>query len=252
MLGEKFALKYLTDELGEIYTDNNKIICIVDENKIKDRKNIIFNKLDDRKRRIIKRYKLNSKEIIYLIKGINFNNNISIQSLNGATIYISDSTFNKLFSINVEGNVNIDNVIFNTGLLCNITADNIIISNILVKKNIRQEPILLGIYAKNNLSIKNSCFGYSFENLYLMMKANNEMLLDNIIIDSEKTKIEAGKLISLDNCNYISKNNIIINSSLYDISNICSKEVIFNGIKYNGNTSYIFSNNSDNFEMKRK
>lgn len=251
MLGKKIALKYLTDELGEIYIDDNKIICLVDENKIKDKKNIIFNKLNDRKRRIIKRYNLTDKEIVYLIRGMDFNSNISIQSLNGATIYIIDSLFNKSFSINAEGNINIDNIIFNTGSLCDITADNININNIIVRKNVRQDPILLGIYAKNNLNIKYSHFGYSFEKLHIMLKANNEMMLENVIIDSENAKIEAGKLVSIEDY-YIAENGMIINSDLYNIGNIHAKKVVLNGTKYDDELCYSFSNECNNLEMKRK
>ena len=84
-----------------------------------------------------------------------------------------------------------------------------------------------------------------------MLKANNEMMLENVIIDSENAKIEAGKLISIEDY-YIAENGMIINSDLYNIGNIHAKKVVLNGTKYDDELCYSFSNESNNLKMKRK
>jgi len=249
---KRFAFKKITDDLGFFYNSDDKFICWIDEKNIKYTKNIILNRLDEHKRKLIEKYNLKNKKIVYVISGVEFNNNISIQGLNGVNIDINNCTFNEPFSINVEGNLTMSNVTFNIDSLTDITADNIKIKNVILHRNEKKEPVLLGIYARENLNISNSFLGYGHENLSLMLKANNEMIFNNFTIDSEIVKLEANNLMAFNNVNIIANKNAIIYSKLYDIHNIYTKEVIFNNIKYNDNNLYGFnSENNMKLEMKR-
>ena len=239
---KNLSLKKLTDNLGYLYESKDKFICLIDEEKIKNKNVISLNKMNDKKKKIIKRYHLDKKETVYIIDGIIFDDFVTINGYNGMKLYLKDCIFNGPFSIEIDGELILENNKFGTNSLCDITSNNILVNGILLCKNQKEDPVHLGIYAKENLIINDSIFGYSDEKLYLMLKANKKMELNKTYVNAEVVKIDANNLNTDDKTYIDASNRIILNTNEpFDI-NIRANEVVYNKEQYNTEDMKTFSN----------
>lgn len=155
-----YAKKYLTDNLGKVVEDDEKITCYVKKSKVK-KKDYNYTiacfgigENEDRKK-IAKAYKLD-KPIRYVIDGLELNKHrVYIFGYNDCEVIIKNCSFGLDLCVHVNGKCTLDNTDIKTFSYLSISANDkidVIDSNVGNKK----KNIKVSFAATNGLNITNS------------------------------------------------------------------------------------------------
>lgn len=241
-LYKKHLMRIMTNKLGKVTEDDDKIICYVEKNKCKRDKYhytipcygnaVTYNYSDLSK-------KLNlDKPIYYVINNISFDKNVSIFGYNNCEVTIKNCNFEYGLYVNINGQCTIENPSVKAFLSnLSISADNLIVKNM----NIKNELILteynlnISLYADNKLSIIDSNIGRKNERINISIIARNNINLINSKIESNKIQCKTKSIQTDENSALITRDKLNLNVDNFNYLIVTSPLIIYNGNTFKNN-----------------
>lgn len=238
-------IKEHTKDLGKIEEHDDKIICYVNNKKLKKYKSspyyeIYFKHILDKE--IATSYKLN-KPIYYIIEDMNFDRMLQFYSVPDTYIKFKNCSFNDAIRIIQADNVIFENnkylnkyylYLFNKcfleGRIQNLEFINEEFIN--CEKNKLRNYFGINVEA-NNIKIINSQVNADERNGIISLKVKDNLIIQDseifapiIDIDSKNIQTKDSALIATEIVNIKNENN-------NEIANVQSKEIIYNGLNIN-------------------
>ena len=228
----KLVMKKLTNNLGKVVEDDEKITCYVKKSKLKkEYYNYIIAcfGVGENEEKVAEAYELN-KPIRYVIDGIEFKKHgVNIFGYNNCEVIVRNCNFKFDVYIHVNGKCTLDNTRIKTFSHLLIGANDLIIKNI---NNDHIEVIgqksNIGFGANNRFDIINSNIGNKKENINISFSAINVLNIDNSKIIGAKIDCEAPKIEIHNNAQLSAKKCVTINSGCFDPIDITSPVVKLN------------------------
>lgn len=259
-----YAKLILTDRLGKVVEEDDKLICYVKQNKCKKRdllnslscKGVNYNK------EIADTYHLN-KKIYYVFENINFLE-IMFELLGycDCEIIIRNCTINVPynFKISVDGKLTIENTNIIGAKSINIGATELNLNNVNINGLISAKELEVVFSSRENINITNCNVGKTnsnltdyFEELYgnvnkVELIANNDINIKKSKINGE-SKVECisnnGVINTDDDSILISKTEVLVEGNNFESININSPKIILNGNTIKSEENNIKLNNDN-------
>lgn len=228
-----YAKNYLTNNLGKVVEDDEKITCYVKKSKIKNKnqeRNIICSGIGEikEKKKIAKAYKLD-KPICYVIDGLESSQEHNIYGSNDCEVIVKNCKFERGLSIYVIGKCTLDNTNIKIITYSSIGANELVIKNI---SSDQMEFIgyesTIRISSNNKTDIINSNIGSKNMDSKVMIISANELNItnssiigkevqckSNIINADEKSSLTATDKVALKTNNF---NPININAPIIELN----------------------------------
>ena len=251
----KYAMNYLTNNLGEVIDDDEQITCYVKKNKIAKNEKYSYAidclgiENDDYRKKIAKAYNLD-KPICYVIDGIELDGELKIFG-KGCEVIIKNCSFSLGLSVSGESKLTIDNTYINIFNYLSIYANELVI------KNMRSEQLndiyynsrlIFTSYSK--LDLIDSDIGNNKQRFIFCAKDSLNIVNSTITgkeIECESSKINADEKSSLTASNIVSLKNVDFISI-----NITAPVITLNGEELeNENGKGVFRKSTDSLELKR-
>ena len=215
------ALSKIVGNLGKVVESDDKIICYVDENKIKRKKSILV--IDcSKKEELCEKYNIN-KPIYYILEGININENKKLFiSGSNCNVIIRNCNFNIDTSIYIEGKCILDNTYIKSFFITPFYAHELIIKNMNRRIEDVEPNLVMAFSARDKISVIDSNVGQENCQNSIFFNSKNEINFINSKISGDIIKCTCKKII-MDNTSYIiSKNKVYIESKTSTLKNITS------------------------------
>ena len=190
-----YAINYITNNLGKVIEDNNKIICYVKRNKIKKKDySYVIGCHGIENKKIATTYNLN-KLIIYVIDGLKFKNNkVYIFGYNNCEIIIKNCNFELDLDIQTNGKCTLDNTNITAFSYLSIDANELTIKNM----NAEQIKVIspksnIDFYASNKIEVVDSNIYSNQKNkqVSISFTTNNELNFINSNINAKNVICES-------------------------------------------------------------
>jgi len=216
------AKRYLTNHLGKVVEDDEKITCYVKRSKIKNKDyhyTIACHGIGEKEKNIAKAYKLN-KPICYVIDGIELKNyNVFIFGYDDCEVIIKNCNFGLGLSISFNGKCTLDNTNITDVSNLSISAKELVIRN-MDSEQIRlicssTEPCKIKFYSNDRIDVIDSNIGIQKENINVSFKTTNELNIVNsnfigkevecessVINVAEKSSLTATEKVNLQTDNF--------------------------------------------------
>lgn len=258
------VLKNITNKLGKIKNDDEKIICYVDNKKLKRYKKgkwisryklfIKSNKMYSEE--ILNTYKIN-KPIHYVIKGMNFKDSVEVFAPIDTTIVFGDCKFNREFNVFFGDNIILENNEYydedafyrNSIFFCTINAKSVkFLDDNFINKSKSNIENKFGIKINSdNLEIINSTFSTKNNEGVLSIKSKQVYIEDSTIKSKKEIYINADDLKVVGAKIKSQKQVVIDNKNNNYIAGVTSPKTIYNGVDL---TKHYFLN-PKNLELQK-
>ncbi len=229
-------MNYLTNNLGEVIEDDEKITCYVKKNKIKKNKNIKYSyaidcsgiENDDHRKKIAKAYNLD-KPICYVFDGFELRGNLSIFS-GSCEVIIKNCSFDLGLFVIAGGKITLDNTYINIFNYLSIYANELVIKNMRseqLKEYSRESMITFDSHSKLDLidsNIGNNEQRFRFCAKDTLNIVNSNVTGKEIECESKSSKINADEKSSL-----TASNKVSLKTDDFNSINITAPLITING-----------------------
>ena len=150
----KWYIKTITNDLGIVIEEEDKLICYVDKNKFKG-SNLCINCSNFKNKILADRFRLN-KKIVYVIDGFDEKYSfVEIESDEDCEVIIKNSAFSGEVSINAHGNLYINSVLINDVNSFNLFAESLKINKLDIMSEKTCECFInaISVFELNNSNI---------------------------------------------------------------------------------------------------
>lgn len=218
----------ITNNLGIVVELDNKIICYVDSQKLKEKDGfceIFCSGVNDEEREILETYGLN-KPIQYIISDSNFlQSRVCIIANKSADVLIRNCNFDSFESILGDGNCIIENSNIKSQGNLYIVANNIVIKGTTIQKAENQE--VASIAAKYTLDIIDSNIDTFNDQLSISAtsSATSGLNVTNSKLIGSKVEMLSNNVVVDDDSQVVVKDNVHILSHIPVTLNINGKKV---------------------------
>lgn len=239
MLYRYFLKKKITNNLGKVIEENDKLICYVNRKKCKSNKkeyNIIcINRLD---RDIIDKYGLD-KDIYYVFDDLDFNKKVNIIGDEKSHISINNSKFDYGLSIYTDGRCSLDRTFIRAYNLFVVHAYDLEIKdmNICNVMSALNYNLIVNLEVDKKLDVINSSIGQLKTNTKIMISSekfsalNSKISADNVLIDSNN--------ILFDNSVIIGNREVELINNKFKNVDVKSSNIIYNKNKINKSSEIV-------------
>ena len=207
-LNRTLIKKRITNNLGKVVEEDDKIICYVKKNKCKKEKfNYIIacHGIRKKDKELLEKYNLN-KPICYIIDGLKFEDDkVNIWGYNNCEVIIKNCHFGFGLQTHINGKCTFENTYIRDLSYLSLSAKDLIIKNMDISNQLKYSDLRLGIIlaADNKLEINNSSIGRIKEKTNVRLLAGKQLEIYNSkisgdIVECESPKIIAGKKSSIE------------------------------------------------------
>ena len=253
----KNKMNYLTNNLGEVIEDDEKITCYVKKNKILKSGDYSYDidclgiDNDDYRKKIAKAYNLD-KPICYVFDGLELRGKLSIYS-GSCEVIIKNCSFDFGLFVIAGGKFTLDNtyININTFNYLSIYANELVIKNMRseqLKENSREPMITFDSHSK--LDLIDSNIGNNEQRFRFCAIDTLNIVNSNVTgqeIECESSKINADEKSSLTASNIVS-----LKTGDFNSLNITAPVITLNGEKLeNENGKGVFRKSTDSLELRR-
>lgn len=230
---KKDVMKVMTDNLGKIVEEEDKIICYVEKKKCKKGKYCYVipcfgNAVRYNNKKLAKKLKLD-KPICYIIENIDFDKRVSIFGYNDCEVIIRNCNFEQGIYGHINGKCIIENSYIKAFLdNTSISAKNLAIKNMTIKNELIYPNCQLKFSADNKLEIVDSNIGRKKEQTTIILESGNSIDLVNSKIESDIITLKA-KAISANEKSNLIADKLNLNIEEFNNLNITSPLIVYNG-----------------------
>ncbi len=253
-----YVKNYLTDNLGEVVEDNEKITCYVKKWKVKKQHyhyniNCYGIGKDEERKKTAKQYKLD-KPICYVIDNLEFKNDeVCIFGYDDCEVIIKNCNFGLNLWVHVNGTCTLDNTHIQTFSYLSISADNLIIKN-MSRENIKvtdyESKINFG--GNNKIDVIDSNIGNKERDINVFFGANNELNFVNSDIVGKAIKCESKRITMDEKSSLTATNEVVIKGKDFKQMSINAPTKVLNGEKIQTkNEAVVIKNTTNPLSVKR-
>lgn len=226
------AKKILTNNLGKVVEDEEKLICYVDKRKVKKEKysyKIACFGISGTTKELAEAFNLN-KPICYIIDGINLKRHQAyIFGYNNCEIIIKNCNFGLNLILRNSGKCTLDNINITTGIgFLSLSANELVI------KNMEKEQIEIfgsnhniGFDADDKLNIIDCNLGNEKYNISL--NATNELNIINSNITGNNVSCEAKKINVDEKSTLLAADKVDLKADDFNPINIIASSIVYKG-----------------------
>lgn len=252
-----FAKKYLTNNLGKVVEDDEKITCYVKKKKVKNKGyHYVIDcrgtgKVNEQKK-IAKAYNLD-KPICYVIDGFESEHGLKIYGCSNCEIIVKNCNFMFNVFISVDGKCTLENTDIDIFSNLSISADELIIKN----TNLEQINVIscesnIRIGACKSVVVVNSNIGNKNKDLTVSLLAPNELNIVNSDISGKCIVCESNSININENSSLIATDKVDLKIDDFNPINIEAPIVVLNGEKIiNEKKSIVLKKITDLLALKR-
>lgn len=231
----QYLKKQLTNNLGKVVEDDEKITCYVKSNKIKNNKynySIACFGITEEEKDIAKAYNLN-KPICYVIDGIELKKySTYIFGYDNCEVIINNCNFGFGLCISVHGKCTLSNTNITTFSHLSIGANELIIKDMDSNQiNIIGSEYHFLFGADDKMEIVNSNIDNHEKNIKISMLATNELNVINSNIVSKEIKCKSDTINTDEKSSLIATDNVNLQTNNFNPINVSAPEIVFNGEK---------------------
>ena len=229
---KKDVIKTITNNLGKVVEEEDKIICYVKKKKCKEDKYhytipCFGNAYQYNYKELAQKLKLN-KPICYIIENIDFDKSVSIFGYNDCEIIIRNCNFEQGIYGHINSKCTIDNSYIKAFLdNTSISAKNLTIQNMTIKNELYSN-CQLKFSADEKLEIIDSNIGKLNEQTTIILESGNNINLVNAKIESDVIAVKA-KAISANEKGNLIADKLNLNIEEFNNLNIKSPLIVYNG-----------------------
>jgi len=250
-----YVKKYLTNNLGKVVEDNDKITCYVKKNKIEKKKyryTIACFGIGEEQKKIARAYNLD-KPICYVIDGIELEQHKAyILGYNDCEVIIKNCNFGLDLCIHVNGKCTLDNTNIVTFSYLSIGANELIIKNMnseQIKVITSESDISFG--ANDRIEIIDSTIGTQNKNIELSFFATNELNIVNSNILGKEVVCHSSKINSNENSSLTARDRVTLKTNDINSININSPVIVLNEEEITNEKKSIVLKNAKSLTQKR-
>lgn len=229
---KKDVIKTITNNLGKVVEEEDKIICYVDKKKCKKDKYhytipCFGNAVSYNYKKLAQRLKLN-KPICYIIENIDFDKRVSLFAYNDCEVIIRNCNFEQGIYGHINSKCTIDNSYIKAFLdNTSISAKNLTIQNMTIKNELYSN-CQLKFSADEKLEIIDSNIGKLNEQTTIILESGNNINLVNAKIESDVITVKAKNIYTDEKSNLIT-DKLNLNIEEFNTLNITSPLIVYNG-----------------------
>lgn len=230
---KKDVMKIMTNNLGKVVEEEDKIICYVEKKKCKEDKYhytipCFGNAYQYNYKELARKLNLD-KPICYIIENIDFDKRVSIFGYNDCEVIIRDCNFEYGLYGHINSKCTIDNSYIKTFLdNTSISAKNLTIQNMNIKNELVYSKCHLNFYADNKLDIIDSNIGRKKEKTNVTLESGDGINLINSKIESDAITLKS-KNISSNEKSHLITDKLNLNVEEFNDLNIDTPLIIYNG-----------------------
>ena len=230
-----FYKGYLVGNLGKVVEEEDKLICYVDKNKIKEEKysyTIYCYGITGKDKELAKRYNLD-KPVHYIIEGITLKDKkVYIYNFHNddCNITIKNCDFDWGCSIAANCDCTIDSTHIREFHLLMIDTKNLTIKNMDLTNElaIAGADLSIRLGATENINLINANIGKEKERTKVSMIAYKNIELTNSTVNGKEVECESKDIITNDNSSLNGTDKVKIKSDNIDRINISSNTIVYN------------------------
>ena len=250
-------MNYLTNNLGEVIEDDEKITCYVKKNKLLESGEYSYDidclgiGNDDYRKKIAKAYNLD-KPICYVIDGLELDGKLTIFS-GSCEVIIKNCSFDLGLFVIAGGKFTLDNTYINIFNYLSIHANELVIKNMRseqLKDISRDREPMITFDSNSKLDLIDSNIGNNKQRFRFCAKDTLNIVNSNVTgqeIECESSKINADKKSSLTASNIVS-----LKTGDFNSLNITAPVITLNGeelVIEKGKC--VFRKSTDSLELRR-
>lgn len=236
-LARNDAKKYLTNNLGKVVEEDDRLICYVEKSRVKKkdyRYTIACLGIGKEKYRkeMAKKFQLD-KPICYVINGLELKrNNVYIFGYDDCEVIIKNCNFelNYFIHIHVNGKCTLDNTNIKSFSNLSISANELIIKNIRDNQiEILDSKSNIGFGANDRIDVIDSNIGSKKKNIKVSFLATNGLNITNSNISGKEVECEAS-VINVDEKSLLTAaNKVSLNTNDFNPITINAPIIALNG-----------------------
>ena len=229
---KKDVMKIMTNNLGKVVEEEDKIVCYVEKKKCKENKYhytipCFGNAFEHNYKDLAQKLNLN-KPICYIIENIDFDKRVSIFGYNDCEVIIRNCNFEQGIYGHINSKCTIDNSYIKAFLdNTSISAKNLTIQNMTIKNELYSN-CQLKFSADEKLEIIDSNIGKLNEQTTIILESGNNINLVNAKIESDVIAVKA-KAISANEKGNLIADKLNLNIEEFNNLNIKSPLIVYNG-----------------------
>ena len=225
---------YLTNNLGKVVEEEDKLVCYVEVNKIKkdhrDYHAMCYG-VGEKDEKLVKLYKLN-KPIYYIFDNIDlFTRQIRIGGYNHANIIIKNCNFNLGGSIDTDGECVIDNSSIRGFHYFSIHANDLTIKNDANIENTFDHGYIL-LKAINNLQITDTTLGAKEKNTKFMLDSDHRLDIKNSKVFGKLIECNAPVVTADDETTLNATGRVIVDTEYFNHIRVLAPTVLLADKEY--------------------
>lgn len=248
----------ITNNLGKVVEDDEKIVCYVKRRKIKNRRfryTIACHGIGKREKELASIYKIN-KPICYVIDGLEFKKKkVNIWGYNGCEIIVKNCRFDFDLDVNVNGKCTIDDCFIMAFDNLSIGAKELIIKNMDIKNQLFLAGVNLQIFLGGNekLEINNSNIGCEKEKTKVFLIARDEIGIYRSKIAGDMVECKSDKIIAGKKSLLSGTEKVVVNANKFYEINIDSPKIVYNDNEIEiDRRIVVLKRNTDPLKIKRR
>lgn len=232
-IARNYVKNNLTDNLGKIVEDDEKITCYVERNKVKKKDyhyTIDCFGIGKKQKEVADAYKLN-KPICYVIDGLEFkNHSVYIFGYNDCEVIIKNCNFGLGLYIYINGKCTLDNTNITVFPYSSIGANELVI------KNMDSEQIRvisfesnIGFGSDNRIDVIDSNIGSQKKNINISFFATNELNIVNSDILGKEVGCKSSVINVDEKSSLIATDKVNLQTDDFNPINIKAPTIVLNG-----------------------
>lgn len=256
-LNRTLIKKRITNNLGKVVEDDEKITCYVKQNKCKKEKynyTIACFGITKKNQNIAEKYHLN-KPICYVIDGISLDkDSVNIFGYNDCEVIIRNCTFDMGLHISINGKCTLENTFIRELHSLSINANELLLKNMDIRNHLKFAGAKLQIMLRANdkIEINNSYIGKIEENTKVLITAPKQIEIYNSKISGDVVECQSDKIISGNKSSIEATEKVNLKTNEFYQINITSPSINYNGNTIDtANKSVILKRTKDGLKIKR-
>jgi len=226
-------LIHLTNNLGKVVEEEDKIICYVKKSRCKKEGynyTIPCHGITKKDKALAEKYNLN-KPICYIIDGLEFKNHkVYIFGYDNCEVNVRKCTFGFDLIIRINGKCTLENTFIRAFYILSISAKDLLIKNMDIRNDLYpSEKLHIGIDADEKLEINNSHIGRTKEKTKVSIISPKKLEIYNSKIAGDSIECQAEKIISGKKSSIEATKKLDLKTNEFYEINITSPIINYNG-----------------------